>query len=280
VVDWDVIQTIETTLTYSDPANDFTTSKTYIVNATTPRTEWRVRLTDRTLTSYTVQHRWHLKDGARVIEGKPVQCDDDEMYVPDPFSEHLPIVISAPVDKAKVSRVDVELDYVDKNNDFSVTKLVSLPGPDFVPVCVTIPLMDPDVRTFTYTATLVRINAAPETQPAVTTKSASIYVVDGHSLDVVVTVLGGLSAAGVIGLQVDVRTGPDDPQPASVLFQPPDPQAPQTVHLDLAADAGSSYQYQTTAYLASGGDPVVIGWQDGQGSHLTLQAARLTTVPV
>jgi hypothetical protein len=126
----------------------------------------------------------------------------------------------------------------------------------------------------------VKINATPETQPAVTTTTPSIYVVDGHSLDVVVTVLGGLAASGVVGLQVDVRTGPDDTQPASVLFQPPDPEAQQTVHLNLAAEAGSQYQYQTTAFLASGGDPVVIPWQDAEGSHLTLQAARLTSVPV
>jgi hypothetical protein len=222
-----------------------------------------------------VQHRWHLKDGARVIEGPAVDSDANEIYVPDPFVERLPILVNAAVDKTNVSRVDVEISYVDKDNDYTVTKLVTAVGPDFVPLSVAIPLMDPDVRKYTYTATLVRVSGAPDTQPAATTNASSIYIVDGHSLDVVVAVLGGLAAAGIDGVQVDLRATSDDTQPQSVLFQPPDPTAPQTVHLDLAADAGSQFQYQTTAFLNSGGNPVVIPWQAGEGPRLTLQAGHL-----
>jgi hypothetical protein len=275
VIDWDVIDKVETTLTYTDQTNAFTAAKTYLINSTSPRMEWRVRLTDRTLTSYSVQHRWHLKDGARVIDGTAATSDADEIYVPDPFVERLPILVNAAVDKTNVSRVDVEIGYADKDNDYTVTKLVTVPGPDFVPVSVAIPLMDPDVRKYTYTATLVRVSGAPDTQAVVTANASSIYIADGHSLDVVVAVLGGLAAAGIDGVQVDLRATPDDNQPQSMLFQPPDPPAPQTVHLDLDADAGSQFEYQTTAFLSAGGDPVVIPWQSSEGPRLTLQAAHL-----
>src|SRR5207253_1168622 len=89
VVDWDVIDRVETTLTYNDPGNSFTTARTYIVGPASAREEWRVRLTNPSITGYTVQHRWHLKDGQRVIEGKPTPTDMDHLYVPDPFVERL-----------------------------------------------------------------------------------------------------------------------------------------------------------------------------------------------
>ena len=278
VVDWDVIDKIEAILTYSDPANSFTTSKTFLVSSFSPRLPWRIRLTDRTLTSYTVQYRWHLKDGQKVIDSTPAPSDADEIYVPDAFAERMSVMVNAPVDATKVSRVDVQLDYVDKDNAFQATKLVSIPGPAFVPVSVSIPLMNPDVRTYTYTATIIKVSDAPETQPPVTSTSSSIYVVDGHSLVVIVTVLGDLGAAKLDAVQIDVRADANDNQPVSLLFQP-GAAASQTVNLDLAAGQGAQFQYQSTAFVTGGTDPVVIGWQDATGTRLTLQAARLSTPP-
>jgi hypothetical protein len=278
VVDWDVIDRIETTLTYADPGNSFTTARTYIIGPTSTREEWRVRLTNPAITGYTVQHRWHLKDGQRVIDGKPTPTDIDHLYVPDPFVERLPITVSALVDKSQVARVDVQLSYQDDGNDFSVTKMVEVQGPNFVPVTVEIPLMDSDVRSFSYVATLVRVDGSPQRLNSVTTDSPSVFVSDGHFLDVAVTMLGSLAAAGLDGVQVDLRTDPADgqqAQPQSVLFQQGSPPM-ATVRLTMRPDRGSQYQYQTTAFLTNGA-PVVRPWASANTTALVLQPARLAS---
>ncbi len=278
VVDWDVIDRIETTLTYADPGNSFTTARTYIIGPASTREEWRVRLTNPAITGYTVQHRWHLKDGQRVIEDKPTPTDADHYYVPDPFMERLPITVSALVDPAQVGRVDVQISYQDDGNDFSVTKIVEVQGPNFVPVTVEIPLMDSDVRSFSYVATLVKLNGSPQKLNSVTTDSPSVFISDGHFLDVTVTLLGSLAAAGLDGVQVDLRTDPADgaqAQPQSVLFQQGSPPA-ATVRLTMRPDRGSQYQYQTTAFLTNGA-PVVRPWASANTMALVLQPARLAS---
>jgi hypothetical protein len=278
VIAWDVIDRVETTLTYNDPRHSFTTARTYIVGPDSAREEWRVRLTDPSVTGYTVQHRWHLKDGQRVIEDKPTPADADHYYVPDPFMERLPITVSALVDPAQVRRVDVQISYQDDGNDFSVTKIVEVQGPDFAPVTAEIPIMDSDVRSFSYVATLVKLNGSPQKLNSVTTDSPSVFISDGHFLDVTVTLLGSLAAAGLDGVQVDLRTDPADgaqAQPQSVLFQQGSPPA-VPVRLTMRPDRGSQYEYQTTAFLTSGA-PVVRPWTSANTPSLVLQSARLAS---
>lgn len=278
VVDWDVIDHIETTLTYADPANSFTTSRTYIASPASARVEWRVRLTDRSITGYTVQYRWHLKNG-RIIDGKPTPTDIDQLYVPDPFVERLPVTISALVDKSQVTRVDVQLSYQDDGNDFTFTQTAEVPGPDFVPVTIEIPLLDSDVRSFSYAATLVRASGNPQQLSSVTTDAQSVVISDGHFLNVAVTVLGSLAAAGLDGVQVDLRTDPADgqqAQPQSVLFQPGGPPT-TTVQLTMRPDRGSQYEYQTTAFLTDGAPSVVRPWAAANTTSLVLQPARLAS---
>ena len=279
VIDWDVVDRVETTLTYNDPANSFTTARTYIVAATSTREEWKVRLTDPTLTGYTVQHRWHLKDGKHVIDGKPTPCDLDHLYVPDPFVDRLVVTVSGLVDKASVARVDVELTYDDPDHDLSAHKILTVLGPDFAPAALEIPLMDSDQREYTYQATLVKVNGTPEQQKAVTTDSSSLFITEGgHYLDVNVMLLEPLAAAGLDGLQVDLRSDPPDDQEQqtqSIVFGPADPTR-ATVRLLLRSDRATDYEFQTTAYLTNGA-PVVRPWAPNDVANLVLQPARLTS---
>jgi hypothetical protein len=138
--------------------------------------------------------------------------------------------------------------------------------------------MDSDVRSFSYVATLVRVDGSPQRLNSVTTDSPSVFVSDGHFLDVAVTMLGSLAAAGLDGVQVDLRTDPADgqqAQPQSVLFQQGSPPM-ATVRLTMRPDRGSQYQYQTTAFLTNGA-PVVRPWASANTTALVLQPARLAS---
>ena len=276
-VDWDVVEQVETTLTYTDPAHSFTTSRTYLVNATTPRQEWRVRLTDAQLTGYQIGHTWHLKEGNKVITGPTLPSDLDHVFVPDPFVDRLEVVVNGLVDKAAVARIDVVFTYRDDGHDFEVRKIVQLAGPEFAPVVVDVPLRDADVREYTYQATLVKVNGAPEQQPAQTTDAGTILISEGgHYLDVAITVLGQLANAGLDGILVELRADPPDGQQQvvqSVAIAATDPPK-ATVRLLLRSDRANGYEYRTTAYL-SAGNQVVRDWEPAQAANLVLQPARL-----
>lgn|GEM_PF-6117599 len=278
-VDWDVVGQVETTLTYADPANSFTTSRTYLVNATTPRQEWRVRLTDPDLTSYQIGHTWHLKEGHKVVPGPTVDSNLDHVYVPDPFVDRLEVVVNGLVDKTTVARIDVEFTYTDKDNDFEVQKIVQLAGPDFAPTVVEVPLMDADVREYTYQATLVKVNGAPEQQAAQTTDAGAVFISEGgHYLDVNITILGQLASAGLDGILVELRADPPDGQQQvvqSVAIAATDPPK-ATLRLLLRSDRADGYEFRTTAYLTAG-TQVVRDWESAQAANLVLQPARLVT---
>lgn len=279
VIDWDVIEQVEATLSYNDPANNFTTSRTYLIAQGSPRQEWRVRLADPTVTDYTVQYRWHMRVTKKVIESPVQNSNLDHLYVPDPFVDRIPIVVSALVDSATVSRVDVEIDYVDDRNDLTVNKVVQVAGPAFVPLAMSIPLLDADQRAYSYRATIVNISGAPEQQPPVDTDTSSLNVTaGGRLLALTITLLEPLAAAGLDGLEVELRSAPPPGKPqqvVSVVFAPTDPTR-ASAQLLLPTDGADQFEYRTTAYLATGGDPVVRAWVTNSGSNLVLQPAHLT----
>jgi hypothetical protein len=278
VVDWEVVDTIETQLDYDDPDNDFHAQRTFLVEQASQRQDWLVRLTDPTRTGYTVRHRWHLKDQS-TIEGEPEATDVAHLFVADPFVDRLPIVLQPLVDRANVVRVDVELQYEDPDNHLDVRKNVELVGPDFHPVTVTIPIIDPERREFTYRATLTKANGTSERQAPVVTERLSIPITEGGIyFDVQVVLLGSMEAAGIQAVQVDLRSEPlegDRQRTESHLFEPGQENR-ATKRLLLRADRPQRFEYRTMVFLADR-DPVERDWTAHENSNLILQPQRLVS---
>ncbi len=280
IVDWDVVDRVETQLVYDDPGNRFRAERTYLLNASSPRQEWLVRLTDPARTAYDVRHVWHLKDQSEV----PAPSESRrgaQLFVGDPFVERLPIVIHPQVDPASVLRVEVELHYEDVANRFEVRKNIELSGPTFKPTAVSIPIVDSSKREYTYRVILIKANGGAENQHPQRTDQLSIIVTEGGIyLDVNVVVIGNMAQSKVDALQVDLRSEPLDGERQrveSLLFEPAAP--PKVAQrLLLRADRAQQFEYRTTLFTADRG-PIETDWMVHEKEILPLQLSRLLTGP-
>jgi hypothetical protein len=275
VVDWDVVSLVETRLIYDDPANNFHAERTFLIKSDSTRQEWIVRLTNPQANSYQVQYRWHLKDLSK-IDGKPMTRTDAHLFVADPFVDRLPVTVDPQVDPANVARVNVEFEYEDPANNFTVHKQVEIGAP-FRRSTVTIPIVDASKREFSYTVTLVKPNGHAENHAPKTTDQLSIIITEGGVyLDVDVVLIGDLATFQVDALQVDLRAEPLDgvqPKVESHLFLPGEPKR-YTQRLLLRADRPiQQFQYRTKVIAA--GNEIASDWTPCQTQILTLQVQRL-----
>jgi hypothetical protein len=275
VVDWDVVSLVETRLIYDDPANNFHAERTFLIKSDSTRQEWIVRLTNPQANSYQVQYRWHLKDLSK-IDGRPMTRTDAHLFVEDPFVDRLPVTVDPQVDPANVARVNVEFEYEDPANNFTVHKQVEIGAP-FRRSTVTIPIVDASKREFSYTVTLVKPNGHAENHAPKTTDQLSIIITEGGVyLDVDVVLIGDLATFQVDALQVDLRAEPLDGVPPKVeshLFLPGEPKR-YTQRLLLRADRPiQQFQYRTKVIAA--GNEIAGDWTPCQTQILTLQVQRL-----
>jgi len=280
VIDWDLVARIETTITYDDPANGFHAERTFLVGSDFKRQEWTIRLTDPNVRAYTVQHTWFLKDDGRRIQGAPYQATAAQVFVFDPFVDRIPIVVQALVDPTSVTRVTVAFSYKDTAHQIDVHKLVELDGPAFKPVTLTLPLMDPKKREYTYTATIVKANGEAVVRKETTTSDLALNIGDGSVIvDVQVTLLGDVAAAKASAVQVDLQAEPIDGRPPTIqshLFEAGGDKK-WTQRLLLRSDRPDrTYQYRTTIFLNDKG-PVSSDWIDAETSVLPLQVSRLAS---
>ncbi|MGH8531189.1 MAG: hypothetical protein ACREV1_00315 [Gammaproteobacteria bacterium] len=276
VVEWDLIQTIEAKLSYEDLENAFRTERTFLISSNTPRQEWIVRLSNPALTTYQVHYRWHLKDQTE-IEAGPERHDETQLFVRDPFVDRLPILIDPRVDPNHTARIHVELFYDDTANRWQVRKPVDLDGPNFRSTTVTLPIIDPRRREYTYTVSLIRPNGSDEVYAPKQTEQLSIIVTEGGIyLDVDIVLLGDLAQLGVDALQIDLRTKPLEGELERVedhLFQP-GPEKKITKRLLLRADQPQRFEYRTTVFTPTRA-PIVSDWTRHESSILALQVRPL-----
>jgi hypothetical protein len=278
VVDWDLIDTIETRLVYDDPGNHFHAEQTFLLKSGSPRQDWLVRLTDPRIATYTVQHRWHLKDHSS-IGGDPYVSDVAHLFVPDPYADRLEIQVEALVDREKTAQVDVELEYADPANDLDIRKNVQILGPDFRSPPITIPILDPNRRKFTYRATLIKATGEVEQQAKVQTESPTIRITEGGiPFDVQVIVLGQMDGR-IAALQVELRRPPvaASSEHVEVLLFEPGGDTRLGARLVLRPDRPQGFEYRTTLFLSDAG-PVESDWTEQETSPLVLQPQRLLPV--
>ena len=140
--------------------------------------------------------------------------------------------------------------------------------------------MDADVREYTYQATLIKVNGAPEQQAVQTTDAGAVFVSEGgHYLDVTITVLGQLASAGLDGVLVELRCRPAG-RPAA--HRPS--RRPRGDRPDQGLPCGSCSDPTAPTSTSTGrrptsppGTQVVRDWESAQAANLVLQPARLVT---
>lgn len=274
-VDWDLVERIETRLSYDDEANGFHTDRTFLLGAASQPADWVVRLSDPSLRSYTVQNVWYMKDHSE-LAGEPYVEDTPHLFVKDPFDHRLEIRVRPEVDPATVRRIHVEIEYSDPRNDHQVTKSIDLEGPDFMPQTVMVPVMDPRRREYTYSVTLIKTDGRAENhEPKVTDQEAITVTEGGIYLDVRVVLLGDLAAAGLDAVQVDLKAEPLDGDRERVeehLFLPGG-ESQVTKRLLLRADRPQRFRYRVTPFGASAAGAGE--WKDHESAILVLQARSL-----
>lgn len=276
VIDWDLIEQIQTRLTYDDAPNGFHAERTFLIKKESPRQEWMVRLSDPSRTAYQVKHTWHFKDRVEV-EGAPAAVDAAQLVVNDMFVDRLPITIQPLVDKNNVARVVVELLYQDPENHLDIRKNVELVGPDYRAASVTIPIMNAKRRAFTSRVLLIKTNGGSEQQPPRQTEQLSLLVTEGGVyLDVTVTMLGELASKKLDAIQIDLRSEPlegDRQRIETHLFEPGGDKK-VVKRLLLRADRPQRFEYRTTVFSTDLG-PIEGDWTTHEIANLVLQVARL-----
>jgi len=275
VVDWDVVQTIQTKLIYDDPANSFHNERVFMVAKDSKRQEWIVRLTNPRVNTYQVQNKWFLADKSN-IQGKNEDHQESHLFVADPFVDRLPIIIDPVVDPNNIARVYVELSYEDPSNNFTVRKQVEV-LPPFKRSSATIPIVDAKKREYTYTISLIRVNGQEERHDPKTTDQLSVAITEGGVyMDTTVNLLGGkLDTLGVDAVQIDLQTDPLDGAPPKIeshLFLPGDPLQWKT-RLLVRSDKPLGFQYRTV--VMSQGNEIDGDWTKHAGTILLLDVRTL-----
>jgi hypothetical protein len=275
VVDWDVVQSIQTKLIYDDPANGFHNERVFMVTKDSKRQEWVVRLTNPRINTYQVQNKWFLADKSN-IQGKVEDHQESHLFVADPFVDRLPVIIDPVVDPNNIARVYVELNYEDPSNNFTVRKQVEV-LPPFKRSTVTIPIVDAKKREYTYIVSLIRATGQEERHDPRTTDQLSVAITEGGIyMDTTVNLLGGkLDALGVDAVQVDLQTDPLDGATTKVeshLFLPGDPLQWKT-RLLVRSDKPLGFQYRTV--VMSQGKEIDGDWTKHAGTILLLDVRTL-----
>jgi hypothetical protein len=138
--------------------------------------------------------------------------------------------------------------------------------------------MDLKKRSYAYQLTLFRAGGGAENRPEITTDQTAVIVADsGQPNDISVTLVGDVGQAGLVALQVDLRTDPADGQAAKIeshLFEPGGDKK-WVQRLVMRTDRPArAYQVQTTAFFPDK-DPVMSDWNDHDTAILVIQPSRL-----
>jgi hypothetical protein len=277
VVDWDVVDSIESRLVYEDPGHGFRAERTFLLQAGAARQTWVVRLSDPAMRAYRIRHIWHLKGNAQT-EGEEHTSTVSHVFVGDPFVDRLPILIHPQVDPANVLRALVELRYEDPEHAFEVRKNVELVGPNYGATTVTLPIIDRERREYTYQISLIKAGGgAAENQHEVRTEQLSIIVTEGGVyLDLSVVLLGDMAAHQILAIQLDLRSEPLDgaiQKVESHLFEA-GKETRTAKRLLLRADRPRRFEYRTLVFLASG-ESVEGEWTAHDRAILPIPIAKL-----
>src|SRR5581483_11118734 len=91
LIDWDMVARVETVLFYDDPVHKFHAERAFMIDPTFQHDNWIVRLSDPTLTTYSYQNTFIMKDSNRRVQGAVTQRSAPQLFIFDPFVDRLQI---------------------------------------------------------------------------------------------------------------------------------------------------------------------------------------------
>lgn len=277
VVNWQLVRQIEVELTYDHLESGFHRSRTFMVDSSSERQSWVLRVPAGAPRRYTARPTWGLSDGT-TLRGEATEHDHAQLFVADPFTDRLRVRIVPAVDPGTVGLVIGELTHVDPESGLESRRNVTL-EPPFRPTTVSIPVRDASHREYRWSYQVIPLAGGEGTRTGPIVSSAPVLVVaEGDVLHyaVEVAVVGDLEAAEVMAVQVDLRGEPPpgrQPKIHSLLFEMGG-DTRVTERLALRSDRDPVYEYQATVMTMSG-DSVVGEWTPHAGPVLGLDVARL-----
>jgi hypothetical protein len=138
-IDGNLVDRIEVALSYTAPSG-WNTATTLIVKAGSAPQSWKLRLADKTQTTYTYATTCYLKDGT-AFSTKPVTSTASAILVSDPFVGALDLLFEPELDPSTKLAI-VELNYEDAANNYMFQTSFEIQGATPTSSRVHIPLVD------------------------------------------------------------------------------------------------------------------------------------------
>ena len=172
-IDPKLVDRIEVPLQYT-AASGWQASTTIIVRPGAAPQLWKLRLTDKTVDSYTVSTNCYLKNGT-LISTPQSRSTASAVIVSDPFVGGVDLTLQPAFSASAYTQAIVELSYLDKANNYSFNTTVQIQAGAATPPTVHISFINPALNSYQYRLTFITV--ANQTQQGVTITSTDPLVV-------------------------------------------------------------------------------------------------------
>lgn len=173
-IDRTLIESIDVNLAYQD-SKGWTQQTSLNVTPDSQPQFWRLRLSDPTARTYSYTLVHHLKDGT-TRQTDAVTTEATAIAVDDPFDKSLDLEFIPLYDPSKMRMVFIDVSYSDPDDHYERNERLKLTGNSTDSVKLRIPLLNPNLRTFSYRLTFVDTSDHLTSKPTVETKDTLIGV--------------------------------------------------------------------------------------------------------
>ncbi|HTB21491.1 MAG TPA: hypothetical protein VK914_02170 [bacterium] len=154
-LDPNLVDRIEVPLQYT-AASGWQTSTTIIVRAGSAPQFWMLRLTDKTVNSYTYSTNCYLKSGT-LISTPAAASTASAIIVNDPFVAGVDLTLQPAFSAAAYSQAIVEISYQDTANNYSFQTTVQIAAGAPTPPAVHISFINPALTSYQYRLTFITV---------------------------------------------------------------------------------------------------------------------------
>lgn len=174
-VDWDVVESIDVFLKHE--GGGVVMEKQLLLTAEAPGPfRWKTRTAGKELRDYTYRWVTHLRDGSTHEFVGPAPSRSSILPVDDPFPSTLEVIAIPSLDAARTRMAFLDLEYHDEPNGYHRDVRIEVMPQDLDKIRRSIALMNPKLKTYSYTMTLVGHDGSIERQPRVDTELPYISV--------------------------------------------------------------------------------------------------------
>lgn len=194
-VDWDAVKSLQTTVTYRDPAHGIDAARTVVITQSDSSAVVPIRTEDERIQQYVVTSTYFYASERETVE--ETRSRGLEVVLNQPPSKAVPVSVSAVDPLQRLAKVTVELGYTPPGGA-EQRKLVSLTGGETTSWSFFRPSLEAEPR-YRYRATLFGKDGTTDQGDWVETTERQLIVGDRFPgmLDVEVQVVGDLGASRI-----------------------------------------------------------------------------------